>query len=66
MILTIICGGSGSETLQTELPPAPPTVNELRRAESFKKQQIVSQSRLEGIRYRGKPKSDEDSGVGRM
>lgn len=54
------------ETLKKELPPAPPSVKELRRAESASKQSVVSQGRLEGIKNRGKPKSEEDSSVGRM
>jgi len=55
------------DTLRMELPPKPPSVNELRRSESLAKQQLVSQARLEGIKNRGKPKSnDEDSGVGRL
>ena len=55
------------ETLKMELPPPPPSVNEMRRSESLAKQQLVSQGRLEGIKNRGKPKSDsDDTGVGRM
>jgi hypothetical protein len=54
------------ETLKKELPPAPPSVKELRRAESQAKQSVVSQGRLEGIKNRGKPKSEDDNSVGRM
>ena len=55
------------ETLKMELPPPPPSVNEMRRSESLAKQQLVSQGRLEGIKNRGKPKSDsDDTGVGRL
>ena len=54
------------ETLKAELPPPPPSVNEIRRTESLAKQQLVSQSRLDNIRNRGKPKSDEESVVGKI
>ena len=54
------------ETLKKELPPAPPSVKDLRRTESVAKQSVVSQGRLEGIKNRGKPKSEDDSSVGRM
>lgn len=54
------------ETLKKELPPAPPSVKDLRRTESVAKQSVVSQGRLEGIKNRGKPKSEDDSTVGRM
>ena len=54
------------ETLKKELPPAPPSVKDLRRTESAMKQSVVSQGRIEGIKNRGKPKSDEDNTVGRM
>ena len=53
------------ETLQKELPSAPPTVNEKRGAESKAKQEAVSAGRLEKIAKRGKP-SPEDDVVGRM
>jgi len=54
------------ETLKAELPPPPPSVNEMRRAESKQKQQLVSQVRLDAIKNRGKPKGSEDDGVGRL
>lgn len=54
------------ETLKRELPPAPPSVKDLRKTESTAKQSLVSQGRIEGIKNRGKPKSEDDSSVGRM
>jgi hypothetical protein len=54
------------ETLKAELPPPPPSVNELRRSESKQKQQLVSQIRLDAIKNRGKPQGSEDDGVGRL
>lgn len=54
------------ETLKAELPPPPPSVNEMRRAESKEKQQLVSQMRLDAINNRGKPQGTEDDGVGRL
>ena len=54
------------ETLEKELPPAPPSVNELRLMESTAKKEAVSASRLQGIRNRGKPKDNESSTVGKL
>lgn len=54
------------ETLKAELPPPPPSVNELRRSESKQKQQLVSQIRLDAIKNRGKPQGNEDDVVGRL
>lgn len=53
------------ETLRKELPPQPPSVNELRRSESLAKQQLVSAARLEATRNRGKPFS-EGAGGGKV
>merc|ERR1711871_703068 len=53
------------ETLQRELPDAPPTVNEKRAAESEAKRESVSAARLDKIATRGKPTADDDS-VGRL
>jgi hypothetical protein len=53
------------ETLRQELPPPPPSVDELRRSESMEKQGAVSASRLDAIRNRGQPASEE-SAVGRL
>ena len=55
------------DTLKAELPPPPPTVNDLRRSESSSKQKVVSQLRLDKIKNRGKPTGDDSgSGVGRL
>jgi hypothetical protein len=55
------------ETLRKELPPAPPSVTELRRAESSAKQQLVSAAKLDRTRNRGKPFEEEGEGpVGRL
>lgn len=53
------------ETLQRELPDAPPTVNEKRAADSETKREAVSAARLDKITTRGKPTPDDDS-VGRL
>ena len=53
------------ETLQRELPDAPPSVNEKRAAESEAKRESVSAARLNKIATRGKPTPDDDS-VGRL
>ena len=54
------------ETLQKELPPVPPTPQELRMTESQAKQEVVTQLRLNAIRNRGKPVSTTDNTVGRL
>jgi hypothetical protein len=54
------------ETLKKELPPAPPSVNEIRRDESKAKREAISAGRLDSIKNRGKPSSDGGSAVGRM
>ena len=54
------------DTLKAELPSSPPSINELRRAESSSKQQLVSQARLDSIRNRGKPSKESDESVGRF
>lgn len=54
------------ETLQLALPPAPPTVQQIRQGDSSSKQQLVSQMRLQATRNRGKPKSTEENPVGRL
>lgn len=53
------------ETLRAELPPPPPSVNELRRAESTAKREGISKERLDRIRNRGKP-AEEENVVGRF
>jgi len=58
--------GLAIATLKKELPVPPPSVNELRRAESAAKGALVSEGRLEGIKNRGRPKSEEEDTVGRM
>jgi len=54
------------DTLKAELPPPPPSVNDIRRAESKQKQQLVSQMRLDAIKNRGKPQGSDDDNVGRI
>lgn len=54
------------ETLQRELPPPPPTVNELRAAESAAKVAAVAKLKLQAIRNRNQPRSFEESYVGRL
>jgi hypothetical protein len=54
------------ETLKREIPPAPPSVNEKRRAESSKLQKEVSEKKLEATRNRGMPFKEGESVVGRM
>lgn len=54
------------ETLQRALPAAPPTISEMRQTDSKSKQELVSQMRIQATRNRGKPKSAEESPVGRM
>lgn len=54
------------ETLKKEIPPAPSTVSEAKRAESSSMRQSLSQSRLEAIRNRGQPAGEEDSVVGKL
>lgn len=54
------------ETLKKELPPAPPSVNDLRREESRSKREVISTGRLDKIKNRGKPTDEGASPVGRM
>jgi len=54
------------ETLQRELPPPPPTVSEMRSAESAAKQAAVAKMKLAALRNRNQPKKAEESVVGRM
>ena len=54
------------ETLKKELPPAPPTVNDIRRDESKAKREAISAGRLDSIKNRGKPSADGGSAVGRL
>mmetsp|Transcript_27785 Transcript_27785/g.46674 ORF Transcript_27785/g.46674 Transcript_27785/m.46674 type:complete len:629 (+) Transcript_27785:86-1972(+) len=54
------------ETLKKELPTTPPSVNELRRAESAMLSKQVSEMKLEATRNRGQPFKDGESVVGRM
>lgn len=54
------------ETLKKELPQAPPSVNQLRRSESVQKQSAVSESRIQELKKRGQPKSEDGNVVGRM
>lgn len=57
------------ETLQRELPPAPPSVNDIRLSESKGKRESISAGRLDKIKSRGQPDgvtTGSDNGVGRM
>ena len=54
------------DTLKKELPPAPPSVNDIRRDESKAKREAISAGRLDSIKNRGKPSADGGSAVGRL
>jgi len=54
------------ETLMKELPPAPASVNEKKRAESAILSKQVSDLKLEATRNRGQPFKEGESVVGRM
>jgi len=54
------------ETLQRELPPPPPSVQELRSAETSAKQAAVAKMKLAALRNRNQPKAPSESIVGRM
>jgi hypothetical protein len=51
------------KTIKDELPPAPPTVDELRRTESASLQAMVSSMRLDALKKRGEPKTDAQDSV---
>jgi hypothetical protein len=54
------------KTINNELPPAPPTVDELRRTESASMQAMVSSMRLDALKKRGEPKTDAQDSVVRV
>ena len=54
------------KTIKSELPPAPPSVDELRRTESSSMQALVSSMRLEAIKKRGQPAENSEDAVGRL
>ena len=54
------------ETLKRELPPAPPSPNEIRGEESKMRRESIGAGRINKIKQRGAPSGNEDSGVGRM
>lgn len=54
------------KTLRDDLPPPPPSVDEIRRTESASKQAAVSEMRLDAIKKRGQPNTDAESSVGRL
>lgn len=54
------------KTLSDDLPPPPPSVDEIRRTESASKQAAVSEMRLDAIKKRGQPNTDAETSVGRL
>ena len=54
------------KTIKNELPPAPPTLDELRRTESASLQAMVSSMRLDALKKRGQPKTDAQGSVSRL